>query len=166
LDVTIKNNRLEQRAWITISVDAEGWEIAETEPVSCVVHVKNIGKTIAKKFEQNVVITVVPSDQRPNFSYPYKSYKTTTGILNPNDPFDRKILMLSRGGGILDPPKLTKTQLEDLKAGKAYILAFGRIAYRDIYRVDHWVQFCTARTLVKGEYNYRECTEFNDVDDN
>jgi hypothetical protein len=158
--------RLDQRAWINISVT---WQpIAENAPLTAVVRIVNAGKTPAKRIEEVFVIEKLRAQQPPSLTYSDLLHLTgTVGIRIPNDPSETRVFMLNKEKPtVLDPPTLTKTDVDELNDGKAYIAVFGKVAYWDIHDIPHWIHYCTWHAPIPGVYAARQCSEYNDIDKN
>ncbi len=60
--------------------------------------------------------------------------------------------------------KLTQSEVEQIQSGKVKLFVFGKIAYKDIFDVEHWTTFSVRYRPVDGKYE--ATNQFNDVDNN
>jgi len=71
----------------------------------------------------------------------------------------------SMGKGVchIDPPLLTKTDVEEIASGKAYVVVFMQIEYFDIHNAAHWVRYCFSHSGIRGTYRAKKCPDYNDA---
>lgn len=165
---TIKENirifRQDQRAWINIRSRTQ--PIAENKPLKAKLTILNTGKTPAKRVIQKIVIQKVSSHESPTFTYSV-FYNNFSPIINPNTARKIDVTMLTKEkSNPLDPPILTKADVDEINSGNAYVVVFGKIAYFDIYDIPHWITFCFWKAWRTGTYPTRPCSEYNEIDKN
>jgi hypothetical protein len=157
---------VDQRAWISVSV--VGWApIGENMPLGVTLHVTNTGKTPAKRVAQQIVIEKIDSQNSPTFAYDRPHVASVAGIMVPNTPRDIAAVMLTKEKpAILDPPLMTKADIDEINSGKVYLAVFGKFSYWDIHDVIHWVSFCFWHSPTSGNYSAKKCAAYNDIDNN
>lgn len=158
--------RIDQRAWIKIEHVLE--EITENKPLWVKIHVTNTGKTPAKRVDGLFWLQKVASQASPNFASPGGAHQASfTGILLPSSPINvRAARFTEQTPDIFNPPNLTKSDVEDIKYGRAYIAIFGKVTYFDIFDIPHWITFCGWEVRANGNYSAMECAEYNNIDKN
>jgi hypothetical protein len=155
--------RIEQRAWIRIEQGFE--QIAENKPLRAIVSIKNTGKTPAKRVDQRFSVQIVKSGDSPNLD-PVGGFTSFAGLLPPDVTGEHRVPLFRETFDLLNPPLMTKADVDDIDSGKAYLAIVGRITYIDVYGVSHWINLCHWQTNKRGTYPTRKCVEFNDADDN
>lgn len=157
--------RIEQRAWITIEHKAA--PIAENKPLITEIIIRNIGKTPAKQVVTTFQVEKVKRDHPPDLGLiERKSVTTLIGIVNPNVIVPGNIPLLGEKSELLNPPVLRKGDVAEIKSGEAYIVAFGKVTYLDVYDTLHWIDFCSYQAKTPGTYNFGNCVQYNNVDNN
>jgi|HubBroStandDraft_2_1064218.scaffolds.fasta_scaffold24036_4 hypothetical protein len=58
----------------------------------------------------------------------------------------------------------TPSEIESLNAGKAFMVAYGKIIYFDVFGVKHWTQYCLWDGKPGFTFQAQECTAYNDAD--
>jgi hypothetical protein len=161
----LRSARIEHRAWINITGKFD--KIVEGQPLAIRFNLVNSGKTWAKKVGVRVVVEKVKSGESPSFKYSQLHVASFLGILVPNEPRPLTGVWLGREkSSLLNPPILTKADIDEINSGTIYIAMFGIITYSDVYDVPHWTRFCGWHSPVSGEYSARNCTSYNDMDNN
>ena len=116
-------------------------------------------ETFAKKFAGVSAIRIKQlSDPDPNYEdilREGKDVSNTVGLIAPNG-IRRQIINVSNGA------KMTKENLEELKAPTVVILVFGKITYEDIFRCSHWTIYCY-RGYIDG--TWETYGSYNDADE-
>jgi len=167
-----KEMRLNQRAWLTLGDTVATVQAAPNAPLAASINMSNTGKTPALSAIANVFLEVVKSDNAPNLDLKTPRPHTTSFIgsippnVNPNFLGSRQRHRLDGKQGTEDDP-LTVTEFSDLSSGKAYVAVYGIVYYRDIFKTQHWIKFCTWKPLVQqGDFRAGKCSNLNSVDDN
>jgi hypothetical protein len=155
--------QVDQRAWVKLVPDVNP-NIAEGEPIKATVTVTNIGKTSAGKVYSEVVLRVVENGSHPEFKYD-AFFRFSTHVLFPNDPaIFPATSMENSPEHALRQSVLSKQAYADLTSGRAYIVAYSKTTYADIFGVDHYLTTCAWRAFVDGQYAAADCTEYNNMD--
>ena len=148
---------IDQRAWA--ADDSISGKPEEGKPYQITVTIRNTGKTFAKKFAGVSAIRIKQlSDPDPNYEdilREGKDVSNTVGLIAPNG-IRRQIINVSNGA------KMTKENLEELKAPTVVILVFGKITYEDIFRCSHWTIYCY-RGYIDG--TWETYGSYNDADE-
>lgn len=154
--------RIDHRAWIRIEHAIE--PIVYGQPLQAKFNVINTGKTPAKQVNMVYLVEKVATGSSPNFTSA-PGMKSFSGLLIPNGSYPVTVARYSESGH-LDPLVLTKTDVDEIMSGKAYVAIIAKITYLDIYDIPHWINFCYWKSYSLGDYNSRECVKYNDVDNN
>ena len=157
--------RTDQRGWIGLHID-EPIHLAVNQPLDATLHVKNIGKTPARRVEILSDIEEVKAEDAPDFGNPVKHSHTfrraQLGDLYPNDSVD---FHAARDREIMIPAILTDTENSDLTNGKAYLAVYGHVWYKDIFKKQHDRVFCYWFPFKHDvSYTTGTCTDHNTED--
>jgi hypothetical protein len=155
---------LDQRAWLKVVI--KDWEISEGHPISAHLLVSNIGKTPARVIKGDVVIELLGKDDSPNFKSPVDGsglLNFTTGIMFPSssDPDGVLVQQPTRDA------QLSHDDFVHLKNGDQYATIQGNLRFLDIFGAQHWLHFCTWKSIASPGHNFqtRSCIEdYNDTD--
>ena len=165
-----KNERLEQRAWITTAGITGFPEAGKSFRVKVVI--TNTGKTLAKK-----VIAVCGADpvtlgQLPDFNNRLREIEENQkredtramGLVPPQGKSETTLEP--------KPPDFTFTEddIKNLKSGNPRFILYGVITYDDIFNQRHWFAFCTflnynPKESDNGGWNYMLLGKYNDTGD-
>ena len=87
-----------------------------------------------------------------------------TGVINPSErsPYTLITIRCCENGHPA-PVFVTKDQLKALQDNKAYIVAWGKVWYSDIFGIEHWTKFCVMRGSASSS---DKCSDYNDTDRN
>jgi hypothetical protein len=166
LNETIKNFRVDERAWIEAMPDTPHFVLGRQITVGG--KLENRGKTPALRVEGEYAASVVRTSEVPDF-------QAKRPIIHSED----RIIFQGRTPASMDfrawqgidphfkPIIMTRSLLADLQAGKSEILLWGKVTYDDIFGKRHKYKFCYVRPLIikMGEDPlYRACSEYNYVD--
>jgi hypothetical protein len=166
--------RKDQRAWVSLS--AGDPQISEDKAsgnvtISWALILVNTGKTLARHSSVEIVVDTVRNGEAATFAYDSGITWQTTAVVFPNTPVPITGKMLHKTK-VKDQPEetiLTRAEYEDLLDGTQYLVVYARSTYLDIFGREHWQHFCGFKSLspkpmiVTGA---RNCTNYNDVDDN
>ncbi len=150
--------RVDQRAWVNIKFKPD--DVEAGKPLRGTLKVVNTGKTPAKKISGIASLQIVASNKSPNQKEGILKDTTFSGLLFPGD----ELLFNLKSRDDKSDLALSKTDLEDLRSGKAYIAVLGKIGYEDIYDTPHWIKFCLWKDFASGTYSAAECVNFNETD--
>lgn len=158
---------LDQRAWVSLSV---AWQpLIENSHLKAIIRVVNTGKTPASGVHHDFVVEKVSNSRSPTLVYsktdpPHMA--TDIGLLIPNAPGNIDLMMYRRKEKETVPYILTRTDIDELNRGKAYVAVFAKTTYFDIYGIPHWLHFCVWHAFSSGNFDARACTEYNEIDKN
>jgi hypothetical protein len=164
--------RKDQRPWIKLTFDSFGVQV--NSPIGGNLRIVNYGKTVAKNITGQFEVAEVRNGEQARMEYGSASVIFTTGALFPNDPQVRgiplqKVAQHSPSGDTYEPIMLSQTEYNDFTNGKIFFVAYGTISYSDFFRIQHWTKYCTFLTAANGPpgvFTAKNCTDYNDVDDN
>ena len=168
----LKHSDEQERLSYRASISPTSWDpvtFADGQPIIVPVKIKNSGKTIARHVEGNIAIYPIGRNETPQFVYTpgHANYKIETGAMFPEMPITMNFAALVHGKKKARIIILDKPMHDSLTRGDILIVAHGRIAYQDIFGVDHWVQFCVLATGQQAEAgSVPECMRYNDADNN
>jgi hypothetical protein len=157
---------IDQRAWLSVTFPAN-YPLAGTSiPVET--QITNSGKTPARVVAGDVVATVLEKGEEPTIgdftvSHPHNRLYPT--VVFPGAPIPITLAVVRYG------PKAAETIVpddalrQDIANGKRFIIFYGRIAYYDVFGIQHWTQFCTGSGIAIQD-NLKKCIGYNDVDNN
>jgi hypothetical protein len=160
--------RKDQRPWLELDALPDTTStLTAGRPVTCLVHLRNIGKTPARNVEAKIYLDIIDFHREPplddveqNLAHP-RAY-INTGILFPNSDF-KLVTMRPAGGG--SPALATESEVTAVREGRAYLAIYGIVNYDDIFNMHHWTKFCEWPS-VRGNFQPYHCTNYNNVDDN
>jgi hypothetical protein len=164
--------RKDQRPWIKTTFEPFGVQPGST--ISGNLHTINNGKTPAKQFEGKFTIEKVKNGENPRLDYGESWDAFTGGALFPNDPQTRAMSMQDTaqdrvsGTKSSKPVILSKDDYNDFMDGKIFFVAYASVSYYDFFGIRHWTKYCNFiyPTGVAKDYTARNCTDYNDIDDN
>jgi hypothetical protein len=159
--------RIDQRAWISVAVSFPQ-EFKENTTIFGFAHITNSGKTPAKNILGQFVIEKVRNGESPSFTYSSTARTIATqGSLFPNASNDvpvEWVRAIPRTSN-MEPILLGPTDIADLRAGRIVFVIHGRIDYKDVFGMSHWIKACGG-TSTPGSYTAKKCTDYNDLDNN
>jgi hypothetical protein len=153
-------SRLDQRAWVG-PFEVTGTPQAD-QVFKITVSVKNTGKTFAKFFSSDILVTRIgKDDQIPDFKQSEEEYRSASkgmsvSVLPPNG-VSSSIVAVKKG------EKLTKDEVNSLQSGEIKLFVFGKATYKDIFGCEHWTTYCW---LLNTDWQYQAYETYNDADDN
>src|SRR5882762_87915 len=103
----------------------------------------------------------------PNYLYRwYNSF--TSGKIDNGDAFSIEAQLFRGDQPLTQPPQLIPAEsFQTLITGRAFIVVYLLIKYRDIFDVKHWVKFCTWDSYAAGGiFTSKACADYNSVDNN
>lgn len=160
--------RQDQRAWIGVELTSDPTpnakqgtatvSVTENQPIGIPLRFTNTGKTAARHVEAIFFVEVVKNGQVPLLNSKKKAESGfSAGIVYPSIHSDIAAFRIRPA---------TRTEQQDLISGQAYIAVYGRVDYRDVFKVPHWNKFCLWIPFASIGYTSRECAQYNNVDDN
>ncbi len=160
LSANIDASRNDLRAWVA----ALGITGVPALNQPWIVHIvaKNSGKTFAKRFRMQVRIArTVPPVTEPGFDDRMEAARSVS-VLAPNGEYTSDTTVT---GDNSDPhlPNPSQADLDAIRHTVVRFFAYGRMEYRDVFRVPHWTTFCFALTT---NLAWESCSTHNDADDN
>jgi hypothetical protein len=162
---THRNFEIDERAWIKVASNIPAQQvIKEGTPIEGNVILENTGKSFAKQLYVDFCIVVVKNNQAPDFVYTIPHAQNRIQILQPNDA--TTFLVRASETPTSEPEVLTKSQVDDLLNGRAYLAIYGEGQYKDIFGELHWFRNCGWQTYYsQGNYTAFKCTTYNDTGD-
>ena len=151
----------EQRAWLKMNLESPQ---AITENPRFGISVTNIGKSPAtiRRLNVDAFVQMLESTEGPSFG-PFPHLYSDLSIIFPSDTTEKIGITLHNADR--SERILTEREHQAIKDGKAYIVVFGRIVYRDQFG-KHWTQFCKWGSYPNPDgFSARKCIEFNSVGD-
>jgi hypothetical protein len=166
--------RQDQRPWLDIHFNTPTGQSTKVnisldtnKPLMVPLRIINSGKTAARRVQTTMFVEVVDSTKEPHLDSTHLApWIVTTGLIVPGSPNDllafRQIPGKSGLEAMWNP---TPDEIKNLNDGSYYVAVHGRITYIDGFNISHWTKFCFPMTSgVTHFYNYRKCTDYNDVD--
>jgi len=157
LNETIKNDRIEQRAWVGVVQQQGPTEIVAGVPYTWVFRVRNGGKTPALNVRRMTDFTEGMKGQK--FIPVYRRG-------NPDEPEDKSITVIQPEEGKFiqaGPVTFPQGAIDALRSGAGSLYVHGQIQYDDIFGVTHCTLFCSA--LGRELPLLTSCAEYNGVTD-
>ncbi|HEV2402250.1 MAG TPA: hypothetical protein VGS27_35300 [Candidatus Sulfotelmatobacter sp.] len=140
LNETIKNFVVDERAWVVARIPDLPAPSSSPD-----FRVDNIGKTIAMDVKGTVLIDVLPTERKFDFSEHVRGFPINLRLLNPKDQITfgvhmtEKIPNTNRRAGV----EWTDKRNEAKNRGEIVVLGYGELSYRDIFSPKrHYVRFC------------------------
>lgn len=152
VEAAVEFLRLEQRAWVGITIIKMRTEFRPEEPIRFEVRVENTGITPALC----IVVKKIVSSDPPNentIDAPIDEPEPTKIVISPRNAFS----------GLTKPIRLTEKEVEVVRKKRARIYVFGTIHYRDIFDRKHKTTYCTFYTA-EHHPNVEFCPWFNHMD--
>jgi hypothetical protein len=163
--------RLDQRPWLRLRATGDAGNVDIGREITSAVTLQNTGKTAALSVLSELVIEKVMNGSKLTFPYIRPRNRLHAGAIHPGDPaIPQRAQWLKddpqhRGGTI--PRTLTADDVRDFAEGKAFLVIYGRVAYKDEFGINHWTHFCDWTTAEqKAKYYANACTAYNSVDKN
>jgi len=177
----LKVMRNDQRAWLVqqdvrdTGTDApEDHSAADSiiggNPVRFRLHVINGGKTPASKITVHIFILILPASEEPPLDWvdhisEHPHQELQSGMLFPGMTINPFVARVNNGG---NPVVATEDEAAAVRDGRAYVIAFGTIAYDDVFNESHITKFCGWDAEKPGfetaQFNVKKCAQFNEGD--
>jgi hypothetical protein len=155
---------LDERPWVT-PVVAEAPKFTDiNQPVKISLRLENSGKTPANLTGGHFSFFAYKNGEEDSLLHPRRelSGMITGGFVNPGAHITLAAIPAvypQSGQGVIN----TNEFLEDLKKGSVYLMGHGKIKYVDVWKVDHWIQFCA---VIGTQQIHSSCTDYNQMDNN
>jgi hypothetical protein len=156
LENQLRAMRVDQRAWINVQIKIT--KLEEGQPLQGMVTFSNTGKTPAKKVGGTGSIQKVAANKSPKVQGFHDT--VISGLILPGGELPLPVTSRDDKSAI----NLTKTDIEELRSGKAYIAILGKFGYDDIYDTTHWIKYCLWKDFSAGTYSAAECVNHNEID--
>jgi len=156
---------MDQRSWLVFDTNyADKMELGGNGAnIVAPFRLVNIGKTPARKIEGFVMVEEVNKGQHPTFvKIANRLTPISIGILYPGSEYAHTTYV----GEFADDHKavsVDKTKQREFESGDVVFNVWGRLKYVDIFRDEHWVQFCHAITDEPWGKT-KECADYNLID--
>jgi hypothetical protein len=154
----------DERAWLKGRSIGDVPQLDASKPYSMPFTITNIGKTSARDVVIEADVEVVARESDPSFEFTEPHAHVSTGIMYPGDSADIVAETFDKSSHSAPTRSLGQADYDLLSSGKAYLVFFGRVTYKDIFRRSHWTQFCGWKSFSAGQYHSRKCTDYNDTD--
>jgi hypothetical protein len=126
-------------------------------PVLFHLAIENVGKSPALNAKVWGAVKVLDSSQEPDFKLAEPALSKEA--IAPGDPA-KVILYSADSSGLVIP--LNDATYQQVKSGAAYVVAYGRVVYTDIFGVRHWAEFCHNITEPAGAGKHlNKCAAYN-----
>lgn len=153
-------SRLDQRAWVS-TYGAATLSMELNKPLTATINIKNTGKTFARGMTLSQVLQILPKGELPDFPRQDRREEiegvSSDTLLPPGGEFEATV-------GLSKPLILSQSDIDAINAGDKFIVMFGKISYRDIFKCEHWTTFCLI--YVPGPNTFNAYSANNDADDN
>ena len=172
--------RQDQRAWMQITMSTTYAAFGPYEPIIVPLHFVNTGKTAALDVVAEGVVAIVSNKEQPKLSYKGAHAHKSSGIVYRDSPFDvsaytcdktcseAALATLKEERPSNPASQLGPTDYYRLISGKAYLVFYGKVEYRDIFKVKHWTHFCAPSPIPNAPavYASKKCSDYNRADNN
>jgi len=161
-----KNFTIDERPWVSAdSSSPDSKSIKEGTPIVSRVTLLNSGKTFCKQLIFEFAVAITKNTNQVAFNYDTPHVRSITALLPPNT--SAKITVIRSSNPVpFQPETFTKTEVDDLLNGRAYIATYGRGWYWDIFGQQHWLHYCAWQSYYpKGIYSAEGCIAYNDTGD-
>jgi hypothetical protein len=127
-------------------------------PVLFHLGIENIGKSSALNTKVWGEVKVVDSGKEPDFKY--DDVALSKAAISATDPTAKIVLYSADDAGMVVP--LNDATYQRVSSGSAYIVAYGKVVYEDIFGGRHWAVFCHNITEPAGAGKHRDkCASYN-----
>jgi hypothetical protein len=127
-------------------------------PVLFHLGVENIGKSSALNTKVWGAVKVLDSGKEPNFKY--SEVALSKAAISPSDPTAKVVLYSADDSGLVVP--LNEATMQRVNSGEAYVVAYGKVVYEDIFGARHWAVFCHNITEPAGTGRHsNKCMAYN-----
>ena len=148
LQATIDNNRLDQRAWVSISHVIKPYTLEAGIKSMLGVTLTNSGNTPAKRLTSRTISASRPSNQEFSPYYPPKEYEAPI-ILPPGGKVDA-----------VEQVEMPQNEIDDIRNGRSILYFFGKVSYDDVFGRGYCYTYCSY--LDRNLINLRHCWIYND----
>jgi hypothetical protein len=151
-----------ERAWVTPTIDIDEHP-AIGQPFGATVHYENTGVTPAKTVYTQIAVHKVPANESPVFTYEAGVTNQLIGLLFPKVKLD-----LDAGfNGAIEKVPLSEEDFRQLTDGSAYVVAYLKITYTDVFGTSRFVTMCGWRGYkAAANYSSRDCVNYDAGDNN
>jgi hypothetical protein len=148
---------LAQAAQIEFDVE-KNTSVSVHVPVLFHLGIQNIGKSSALNTKVWGAVKVLDSGKEPDFRYSDVALSKAT--IAPSDPAAKVVLYSADDAGLVVP--VNDAMMQRVKSGDAYVVAYGKVVYEDIFGTRHWAVFCHNITEPAGAAkNSNKCMAYN-----
>lgn len=182
-----------QRAWVRFRYQGEEKGLSPPinlnvyQPIMLPTELMNVGATPALDTEAVLVVEVLPVDKEPEFPSDLPRPKAgatlgrtligtkvgttwASGVIYPNQAAYFNTQRFRQEDGSVIGWDLDVDEYKSLKDLKAYVVLWGKVWYKDIFGVGHWVTFCSPTAFGELEVldhdRYPKCANYNQADTN
>jgi hypothetical protein len=161
MDVTVKQFRLDQRAWLGFSFKTYKYTVGQ--PLDTPYQIVDTGKTPALNVKGMVVTHFMKKGDIPAFNYDHRT-EISLGTMLPGvaQPGTSYLFASDPPKGVhVKPMKFSMDMYRQLSGGTGYIIVYGKMEYDSVFGGHHWIRFC--RTSGPTAYT-DECLGYNGID--
>jgi hypothetical protein len=167
--------RKDQRAWITaVPGIPETPENGDGKTLRVPITLTNTGKSSARDVEVRVIVSTVKNGDQPKCEYGKQILETrrTVNVFQPNAPRTINAAILSAAEtdkSTAQPGIVSPDEIQRLTDGSDFFVIYGQVNYKDLFRKEHWVHFCSFGNLNESKImmvTAKTCADYNDLDDN
>jgi hypothetical protein len=158
-----RNFKTDERGWAVINLKgafpANRSDLVVGAPIEVNADISVGGKTPIHNVDSHWRLDIVNTADAISLKSPTE-YESTVGLLQLTDSTSVQIFKFNPG--IADShERFTSEQVKELIDGDAYIAAYGRGTYQDVFNETHWFKYCEWKTYHDGgNYNAKECTNY------
>ena len=138
--------------------------IHENQPITIPLGIENVGQSEALKVHVQSQVRLVEAGTEADFTYsrPAMNYEDT-GALFQGDGSTLTFKSRADGQDIV----LSKQDFLRLQESTAYVIAYGKVDYQNIFGVPHWATFCLQFTVNDvNPSKHQKCASYNSADSN
>lgn len=161
-----RNFRRDERSWMAFKFVEGNMTFTIGKPFLVPTEITNTGKTPAKNVHGNIVVGILKKGEHLDFIYTpgHANYAVTAGTIFPNGKIVESFEAIKHGQERAEAIIFTAPLKDEIFSGQSFIVVHGRIAYNDIFGIEHWTTYC--RYVLHPELISEECIRYNDTDDN
>ncbi len=164
----LKAMRIDQRAWISVATPRTKPPVNDPILHIKTITITNTGKTPALQLTAHLFVEVVPNGSQPHFAGGIPHMVYIAGAVFPNNPEELLVprLQFKQGNsGDTEDLPISAGERDALKEGRAWLATYGLLDYWDVFKKQHWTQFCNWDNYKAGVwYSAQGCSEYNNVD--
>jgi hypothetical protein len=136
----------------------------EPYTVGSKVSIENVGKSAALDVRIEFEVRVLPIATEGKFIYSSPAMNTTQiGFFYPKAPETINVYLRDSDR---NPMKVDPHVIGDVNHLRKYVVVYGKVAYRDIFGVSHWIHICNHGKIEDARHGqYAKCAAYNQMDE-